>query len=65
MNVTAPAGTPAPELTVAVKVTDCPSVDGFGEELSVVVVGALAGAGVADASFELAPSPSALVAVTT
>jgi hypothetical protein len=52
------------DVTVAVKVTDCPTVDGFGEELSVVLVGVLASAGVADASPELAPAPSALVAAT-
>ena len=38
VKVTVPAGTPAPEVTVAVNVTDCPNVEGLGEELSVVVV---------------------------
>ena len=64
MNVTLPAGTPAPEVTVAMKVTGCPAVDGFGDEASVVAVDTDGGAGVDDASFENAPSPSALVAVT-
>ena len=42
-NSTTPVGgmTPFEELTVAVKVTNCPNVDGFGAELSVVVVDAL------------------------
>src|SRR5258708_7418502 len=34
VNVTVPAGTPAPEVTVAVKVTACPNVEGLGAELS-------------------------------
>src|SRR6185369_9828909 len=65
VKVTVPAGTPAPEVTVAVNVTDCPDVEGLGAEVSVVVVGVVRAAGVAAASFEPAPSPSALVPVTT
>lgn len=40
-NVTVPVGIPAPEagVTVAVKVTDCPAVEGFGEELSAIFTG--------------------------
>jgi hypothetical protein len=37
-NATVPAGVPAMEVTVAVKVTDCPNVEGFGEEVTVVAV---------------------------
>lgn len=37
-NATVPVGVPTP-VTVAVKVTDCPAVEGFGKELTVVVVG--------------------------
>jgi len=37
VNVTVPAGTPAPEATFAVNVTYCPNVEGLGEELSEVV----------------------------
>lgn len=43
-NVTVPDGVPAPgptAVTVAVKVTLCPKVDGFSDELTVVVVFAL------------------------
>ena len=47
MKVTDPVGTPelpdAPA-TVAVKETDCPTVDGFAEEVTTVVVEALAAA---------------------
>ena len=43
MNVTVPAGTPAPELTVAVNVTGWPKVDGLGvREVVVVVLATLA-----------------------
>jgi hypothetical protein len=38
MNFTFPVGTPADELTVAVRVTACPTADGFCEELSDSVV---------------------------
>ena len=65
VNVTVPAGTPPPEVTVAVKVTDCPGVDGFGDEVSAVVVGTAGGAGVPTPRSSTPPSPSALVAVTT
>jgi hypothetical protein len=34
-------GVPAVELTVAVKVTACPTSEGFSEEVSVVVVAAM------------------------
>src|SRR2546425_1198267 len=43
-NVTVPVGTPAAEVTVAVRVTACPVVEGFGVEVKVVVVAAAAGA---------------------
>ena len=38
LNVTVPVGIPAPEVTVAVKVTLCPLVEGFGDEVSDVLV---------------------------
>jgi hypothetical protein len=38
VKVTVPTGTPPPEVTLAVKVTECPNVDGLGDELTVVVV---------------------------
>jgi hypothetical protein len=41
MKVTVPLGTPTPgavALTVAVNVTDCPETEGFGPEVSPVVV---------------------------
>jgi hypothetical protein len=41
LKVTVPVGVPPPLETVAVKVTDCPKVDGFCEELTAVVVSAL------------------------
>jgi hypothetical protein len=44
MNVTVPVGVPAPgdtTLTVAVNVTDCPKVDGFGAAVTDVAVSAL------------------------
>jgi hypothetical protein len=43
MKVTAPVGVPAPGatgLTVAVRVTSSPTVEGSGEEVTVVTVGA-------------------------
>ncbi|GAA5610954.1 hypothetical protein Spla01_02101 [Streptomyces platensis] len=42
-KVTVPVGVPAPGATgatVAVKVTDCPTTDGSGDEMTVVVVSA-------------------------
>jgi hypothetical protein len=39
LNVTRPIGTPLLELTVAVKATDWPNVDGLSAEMSAVVVG--------------------------
>jgi len=41
MNVTVSplVGSPALEVTFAVNITDCPALDGFSEEVSVVVVG--------------------------
>ena len=38
VNVTVPDGTPAADVTVAVNITDCPNVDGFGVELTAVEV---------------------------
>jgi hypothetical protein len=38
LNVTVPVGVPAADVTVAANVTDCPEVDGFGEELTLVAV---------------------------
>jgi len=38
--VTVPVGVPPAELTVAVNVTDCPNVDGFREDVTVVAVAA-------------------------
>lgn len=40
MNVTVPPGVPAPALvvTVAVNITACPNVDGFGDDPVIVVV---------------------------
>lgn len=43
-NVTVPVGVPVPGATgaaVAVKVTDCPEMEGFTEEVTVVAVPAL------------------------
>ena len=40
LKVTVPVGVPAPELTVAVNVTDCPETEGLGEEASAVLVAA-------------------------
>ena len=44
VNVTVPTGTPLPEVTVAVNVTDCPKLDGLGADPTVVEVGVLAAA---------------------
>ena len=38
VNVTVPTGTTVGDLTVALNVTFCPKTDGFGEEVTVVVV---------------------------
>jgi hypothetical protein len=38
LNVTVPVGVPPVDVTVAVNVTDCPNVDAFGADVSVVVV---------------------------
>ena len=38
LKVTVPTGTPALEVVVDVKVTDWPKVEGFGAELTVVLV---------------------------
>jgi hypothetical protein len=40
LNITEPVGTPPLELTVAVKVTDWPSTDGFSDEAIVALVAA-------------------------
>ena len=40
LNVTVPVGVPAPELTVAVKVTLWPKTDGLAEEVRAVEVAA-------------------------
>ena len=40
-NVTLPAGVPPAEVTVAVKVTDCPEVDGLSDDVSAVEVEAV------------------------
>ena len=42
LNCAVPVGVPAAELTVAVKVTFCPKLDGFTEASSAVIVLALA-----------------------
>lgn len=41
LNVTVPPGVLTPEVTVAVKVTGCPWVDGFFEETTFVELGAV------------------------
>jgi hypothetical protein len=41
LKVTVPTGTPPPDVVVEVNVTDWPKVEGFGEELAVVVVAVL------------------------
>jgi hypothetical protein len=38
LNVTVPVGVPLPDVTVAVKVTDCPAFEGFSEDASDVEV---------------------------
>ena len=38
VKVTAPAGVPLADVVVEVKVTDCPEVEGLGEEVAEVVV---------------------------
>src|SRR5438874_7992358 len=43
-NVTAPVGTPAPDVTVELSVTVCPTVEGFGVDVRLVDVAATAGA---------------------
>src|SRR5256712_6645977 len=43
-NVTVPVGTPVAEVTVALRATACPVVEGFGVEVKVVVVAAAPGA---------------------
>src|SRR5205807_2737289 len=42
LNCTVPVGVPAPEVTVAVKVTLCPKLDGLTEESRAVIVLAFA-----------------------
>ena len=39
LNATLPAGVPDADTTVAVNVTDCPTLEGFCDEPNVVVVG--------------------------
>lgn len=41
LNVIVPVGVPLAAVTVAVKVTDCPTVEGFVEEAKVVVLAIL------------------------
>lgn len=41
LKVTVPLGVAVAELTVTVKITNCPEVDGFEDELIEVPVGAL------------------------
>jgi hypothetical protein len=43
VNVTEPDGVPPVEVTVAVKVTDCPEFDGFGVDVTAVEVAKLVG----------------------
>src|SRR5436853_6364570 len=43
-NVTAPVGTPAPDVTVELSVTVWPTIEGFGVEVRLVDVAAAAGA---------------------
>jgi predicted small secreted protein len=40
LNVTVPVGAPEGEETVAMKVTACPNVEGFGEEISATALAA-------------------------
>ena len=52
LKVTLPVGVPAPgatALTFAVKVTDCPTIAGFFDDVSVVAV---------DAAFTVSPPPN-------
>src|SRR6266568_1780822 len=44
LKVTVPVGTPAPDVTVELSVTVCPTMDGFGVEVKLVDVAAAAGA---------------------
>ena len=44
LNVTVPVGTAAPEVTVELSVTVCPTVEGFGVDVRLVDVAAAAGA---------------------
>src|SRR5436309_1646666 len=44
LNVTVPVGTPAPDVTVELSVTVCPTMDGFGVDVRLVDVAAAAGA---------------------
>src|SRR5437762_2274912 len=44
LNVTVPVGTAAPEVTVELSVTACPTVEGFGVDVRLVDVAAAAGA---------------------
>src|SRR5262249_36660966 len=44
LKVTVPVGTPAPDVTVELSVTDCPTTDGFGADVRLVDVAAAAGA---------------------
>ena len=53
-------GAPAAELTTAVKVTASPEVDGFGEDVSVVVVISI-GRGVTSNATALLPPPPGVV----
>ncbi len=55
-NSTVPEGLPLAAETVAVKVTDCPNVDGFTEETTVVVVGLSAAAKAIGATADCATS---------
>jgi hypothetical protein len=38
LNATVPVGVPTVDVTVAVNVADCPCVEGFGDEVTLVVV---------------------------
>jgi predicted small secreted protein len=44
LKVTVPVGTPAPDVTVELSVTACPTVEGFGVDVRLVDVAAAAGA---------------------
>ena len=58
LKVTEPVGVALPEfgVTVAVNVTDCPTVEGFTELVSVVVVSVAAPCAVATTSFPVPPT---------